>query len=429
MTYEEVLTWYHSFEKFGVVPGLDRVKMLCARLNDPQKKLRCVHVTGTNGKGSVCTEVANVLRCAGYKTALYTSPEVIDFRERMQINGEMISADELCRVTEKVKSALEQVNEEGVFPTQFEVVTAAAFLWFAERDCDIAVLETGLGGRYDATNIIETPLVCAVVSVSLDHVGILGDTVEKIAWEKSGIFKSGAQVIASASVPQGAQEVIRSVASENGCGVLFADEKDIFDLSRLSENTVGYKDVSFRLPFYGYHQVRNASLAVCICDALTRKGFVISTSHIAEGISGSRIPARTEIICREPFVMLDGCHNDASTAALADVLKTVLPEKKILAVMGMMADKDCKKNVLNLAPCFSYVVTVKPSNPRSAEAFELADTVRAAGVDAFAVEDPKEGIDFAADILDSFDALIVCGSLYLAADIREYLIRKFKKET
>lgn len=428
MTYDETVKWYHSFEKFGVVPGLERVKALCSALGDPQKKFRCVHVTGTNGKGSVCTETACVLKSAGYKTALYTSPEVIDFRERMQINGEMITEAELCNVTETVKRAVELLNDGGIFPTQFEVVTAAAFEWFAESGCDIAVLETGLGGRYDATNIIEAPLACAVVSVSFDHMSVLGDTLEKIAHEKSGIFKNGSAVVAAASVPDGAKKVIEKTAADNNCTLFFADEKEIFDLSRLnSEHSVFYDGEELHIPFFGYHQIQNAAVTVMLCRLISAAGFPVSSYDIKKGISCARIPARTEIISRAPFVMLDGCHNDASTAGLSDVLNGLLPGKRILAVMGMMADKDCRKSVENLISHFSCVICVKPSNPRSMPAEDFAEIIKECGVPAVPAASPQSGIDAAIKMLNGYDALIVCGSLYLAADIRDYLIKKFKQ--
>lgn len=428
MTYEEALKWYRSFEKFGVVPGLDRVKALCAGLGDPQKKLKCVHITGTNGKGSVCTETASVLAAAGYKTGLYTSPEVIDFRERMQINSEMITPSGLCRITEKVRCATEKLNGQGIFPTQFEVLTAAAFLWFYESRCDVVVLETGLGGRFDATNVIDDPLVCGIVSVSLDHTAVLGDTVEKIAFEKSGIIKNGVCAVAFAGIPDGARRVISDFADEKNCRLVFADEKEIFDLSPYDEReSVIYKNTEIALPFFGYHQVCNAAVTVCVIETLRKKGFNIPDSALSLGISSSRIPARTEIISEKPFVMLDGCHNDASSAGLAGVLEKKLKGKRVLAVMGMMADKDCKKSAANLVGHFARVIAVTPSNPRSMKAADFAELIKSLGVESEAFDTPERGVDAAVEMLDGYDALVVCGSLYLAADIRAYLLKKFVK--
>ena len=183
MTLGEAVNYYHSLEKFGIMPGLERISLLSERLGSPHKKLKFIHVAGTNGKGSTCTALASVLHNAGYKTGLYTSPYVIDFRERIQLGMEMIASEELIRCTEKVKSAIEELSSEGVKITEFEAVTAAAFLFYAENECDFVVLETGLGGRFDATNIIEEPLCSVITSVSFDHVGVLGDSLSKIAFE------------------------------------------------------------------------------------------------------------------------------------------------------------------------------------------------------------------------------------------------------
>lgn len=428
MTYDEALSWYHSFEKFGVVPGLERIRILCSRLGDPQKDFRTVHVTGTNGKGSVCTETANILTCAGYRTALYTSPEVLDFRERMQIDGEMIPPDELCSLTEKVKAAVERLNEENVFPTQFEVLTAAAFLWFSERGCDIAVLETGLGGRFDATNVIEDPLVCAITSVSLDHTAILGDTYDKIAFEKCGIFKKGACAVASASVRPDVKKVILDAAEKNDIDICFADEKQNFIVENadITGTVVRYHGKHMKIPFAGYHQVQNAAVTVNICRILAEKGLSVPEDAVVRGMEVSRIPARTEIMCEAPLIILDGSHNDGSTCALAEVLEKYLSGKKLLAVMGMMADKDCRKALENLTPYFSRVIAVQPSNPRSMSDEEFSALVAEYGVASIAAGTPENGIREAIKLLREYDALIVCGSLYLAADIRAYLAESIK---
>lgn len=426
MTYDEALTWYRSFEKFGVVPGLERVRLLCSRLGDPQRSFDCVHVTGTNGKGSVCTETANALIAAGYRTALYTSPEVLDFRERMRVNGEMIAKDRLCSLTEKVRDAVEGLRDGGVYPTQFEVLTAAAFLWFAESGCDIAVLETGLGGRFDATNLIDPPLVCAITSVSLDHTAILGDTYAEIAFEKCGIIKEGADVVVPCDVREDVKKEIRAAAEPKGCPVYYTDPRDCFEVvSRDIRGTqVLFEGRGMLIPFAGEHQLRNAALTVRICRSLSAKGYPVTSEHIAEGISRSRIPARTEIISSDPLVILDGCHNDASTAALSETLAGELSDKRIIAVMGMMADKDCRTAVNNLACRFSRVITVKPSNPRSIGADALAALIREAGTEAYPADSPEDGIDAALALLPEYDAMVVCGSLYLAADIREYLLSR-----
>ena len=227
-TADEAVNYYHSLEKFGIMPGLERITLLCERLGSPHKRLKFIHTAGTNGKGSTCTALASVLHKAGYKTGLYTSPYVIDFRERIQLDMRMISPEELISCTQRVKTAIEQLNDEGVKITEFEAVTAAAFLFYYEKSCDFVVLETGLGGRFDATNIIESPLCSIITSVSMDHTGVLGDTLSEIAFEKSGIIKKGCPVITGTEQPADVLEVISSQAEKMNSPVILRDSRKLF---------------------------------------------------------------------------------------------------------------------------------------------------------------------------------------------------------
>ena len=423
MDFEEAVNYYHSLERFGIRPGLDSIRALCRQLGDPQKKLRCVHVAGTNGKGSVCTEIASVLTEAGYRTGLYTSPYVIEFRERIRLNGEMIGKDDLAAVTDVVRKTVSSLSEKGILVTEFEAVTAAAFLYFAEQHCDIVVLETGLGGRFDATNVIEDPLCSIITSVSLDHIKILGDTVEKIAFEKSGIIKPHHPVITSSNQTDSVREVIRRTADSVESEMMTADPSAMEILqSDISGTDVLYLGQSFHIPFPGCHQIENASLVISAIEFLRRIGYYISDEHLSLGISKAFIPARIEIIKRDPLIILDGSHNESSTAALAAAIKTYLPDKKLLAVMGMMADKDCEGALKNLLPFFSEVIAVTPSNPRSMPADSFCDLVKRYNVPAVAKESPQQGVLYAFERVKYFDALIVCGSLYLASDVRQLLL-------
>lgn len=428
MTLGEAVNFYHSLEKFGIMPGLERIEILAQTLGSPHKKLKFVHVAGTNGKGSTCTALSSVLTKAGYKTGLYTSPYVIDFRERIQYNNTMISPDELIAVTEKVSAAVEKLTHDGVKITEFEAVTAAALVYYESKNCDIVVLETGLGGRFDATNIIPAPLCSIITSVSLDHTGILGDTLSQIAFEKSGIIKQHCPVVADGSSGKEALDVIREQCRLKSSEFFDADYSGIFSV--LGESITGTRVLSgrgeFTVPWSGTHQLQNMSLVYNAVSILECAGFEISDSAFCEGISSARIPARTEVLSKNPLVILDGSHNDGSTAVLADILKKHLSGKKILALMGMMADKDCKKALSNLMPCFSEVITVKPSNPRSMSAEELALIAEGFGVKSHAFDVPQNGIYEAFKKINDFDALIVCGSLYLAGDVREKLIEMCK---
>jgi dihydrofolate synthase/folylpolyglutamate synthase len=427
MNCEEAVAFYHSLERFGIRPGLERIEALCHRLGDPQNHLRCVHVAGTNGKGSTCTEIASVLTEAGYRTGLYTSPYVIDFRERIRLDGEMISPDALVDVTEKVSREIKALSEEGLTVTEFEAITAAAFLYYAESGCDVVVLETGLGGRFDATNIIKSPLCSVITSVSLDHTKILGDTIEKIAAEKCGIIKKGRPVVTAVTQVPSVLNTIRQEADSRGATLVTAAPEEY----RLTEeditgSTVLFRGQPLRIPFPGRHQIENTALTVAVIDILRNYGFAVSDHQLKEGIRKAWIPARIELISRSPLVILDGSHNDGSTSALADSLNRYLTGKRILAVMGMMADKDCAAALDHLLPLFDRVICVTPSNPRSMEAEEFRSLVVARNTDAVTAASPVDGVHAALALADDYDAIVICGSLYLAADVRPELVKLLK---
>ena len=425
---KSAVAFYHSLLRFGVQPGLDRIEALCAYLGHPERKMRYVHVAGTNGKGTVCTEISNVLRAAGFRTGLYTSPYVIDFRERIQINNEMISEADLTAVTKITETAVSALNAQGIYPTEFEAITAAAFLYFADQGCDVVVLETGLGGRYDATNIIESPIVSVITSISLDHTAVLGDTVEKIAFEKAGIIKPHCHCVLSEGQQPEAVSVIRNAAAHSGSYLFEAEQQDLFNVIHmgLEGSEIEYRGEHIHVPFAGVHQLCNAAAAIKACEVIGVSGLDITKKHIKQGIEASFIPARTEIINRAPLIILDGSHNDDSTKALAKLLEQFAKNKRVIAVMGMMKDKDIQSVIDNLGAYFSNVIAVTPSNPRAIHANELEKMLRQNGVDACSISDPLKGIDAAVAMLSKFDMMIVCGSLYLAGDVRSHLIRKVK---
>ncbi|MCH5198456.1 MAG: bifunctional folylpolyglutamate synthase/dihydrofolate synthase [Oscillospiraceae bacterium] len=428
-TLNDAVDFYHSLERFGINPGLGRIDALCEVLGRPEKKLRCVHIAGTNGKGSVCAEIASVLKAAGHKTGLYVSPYVLEFRERMQINGEMIPENTLIKITSAVKEAVSKLNEEGIYPTEFEAVTAAAFKFFADEKCDVVVLETGLGGRFDATNIITEPVVSVITSISLDHTGILGNSLGEIAAEKCGIIKNKCYTVTPADQPEEALAVIRDSA-ENKNSILFeADKETLFETlsSDITGTVIKYRDTEIKLPFAGEHQRQNFAVALKAIEVIGVSGIDITVKQIKEGIENAFIPARTEILCSSPLIILDGSHNDGSTAALGEYIKNYLPDKKVLAVMGMMADKDCKKAISNLSGCFAHIIAVSPSNPRAMKADTFCAMLTESGFSAEYISDPVKAVNSAFEALENYDALVVCGSLYLAADVRESIIKKIKE--
>jgi dihydrofolate synthase / folylpolyglutamate synthase len=422
MTYEETLKKIDTYHRFSREPGLERIKELLRRLGNPQKELRAVHVAGTNGKGTTSTLLASILTAAGYRTGLTVSPHVCDFRERLQLNGQMIPRQEFVAIAQRVFAEADEMLAEGLQLTEFEVITAMAFLWFAEQKCDVAVLEVGLGGRFDATNVIESPLVSVIVSISLDHTEVLGDTVEKIAAEKCGIIKPGCPVVCSPGEPQGALEVIRRTAKERGCALTEASLEGIQILSSgLAGTQLKYRGETLRLSFPGKHQVQNAATVLSAVEVLRSSGLNISSDALRNGFSNARLPARFEVLSENPPVLIDGAHNPGGTSALAATLRSCLPGKKIVAVMGMMADKDAAHAVRNLSGLFSYVAATVPPSPRGMSAEQFAALWRKAGTEADAAQNPQEALRLACARLEPGCALVVCGSLYLAGELREPL--------
>lgn len=425
MTYQEAVAKIDSRLLFGMKPGLERMRALMQELGDPHRKLKFVHVCGTNGKGSVCTLVSSILRESGYKTGLNISPYVLNFRERFQIDGEMMAEEELIHEVETIWPAVERLDAQGIVVSEFELVTAIALNWFAERGCDIAVLEVGMGGLHDATNVIPTPEAAAVMSISLDHTQWLGDTVEQIALEKSGIIKEGGRVVLYPQQQPGVQDIIRGVCNGRSAKLIIPDMGGIKVLSEDIDGTdFMAKGLLLHTPFLGGHQVKNAAVALELVKMLRERGFDISDESLAAGFEKAFIPARMEILSRRPLCLLDGGHNPGCALALKDALERYVPGRRV-ALMGMMADKDSAAALEILGPLFSRAVTVKPENPRSMSARELAETAARFCPEAVPAESCREALDMAMDGLSPEDALIVCGSFYLAGEIRPLLLEKF----
>lgn len=423
MTYEETVEKIDTYHRFSREPGLACITELLSRLGNPQNGLKCVHVAGTNGKGTTCTLIASVLNAAGYRTGLYQSPHVCDFRERIQLCGEMIPRADLVTIAERVFEVADRMLTDGKKITEFEIITAIAMLWFSEQKCDIAVLEVGMGGRFDATNVIENPLVSVIASISLDHTEILGDTIEEIAREKCGIIKSGCPVVCNPNEPQEALEVIRQTARERGCSLTEASLSSLEVLcSDLSGTKLTYGEETLTLPFLGEHQVENAASVLTVLEILRREGWKILPDALRKGFSLARLPARLEVLSLAPPVLLDGAHNPGGTAALAEAVRRYLPGKRIVAVMGMMADKDAGHAVENLRGLFSRVITVAPPSPRAMSAEKFADLWNVNGTIAIPAKTTETALQLAFSNLKSADALVVCGSLYLAGEARGLIL-------
>ncbi len=425
MTYEEALSVINARLQFGIKPGLERVAAVLERLGEPQKKLKYVHVAGTNGKGTTCTLISSVLRRAGYRTGLYTSPYVLDFRERFQIDGEMISPEELIEEVERVAPAVRAVEAAGEAVTEFEFITALALDWFARRACDLVVLEVGLGGRFDATNVIDTPEVAVITSISLDHTAILGDTLEQIAFEKGGVIKAGGRVVLYPEQGPGVTEVIQGLCRERGAALTVPDLTRVRVTGASIEGTSFTLDgAAYRTPFLGEHQVKNAVTALAALEVLKTRGFALEEEQIRQGMAEAFLPARMEILHREPLCLLDGGHNPGCAAALKDALERFVPGRRV-AILGIMADKDSREYLRLVGPLFEEIFTLAPDNPRAMDARELAEVAREFCPRVTPVDTVGEALARSMKDLGEEDSLIVCGSFYLAGEIREGLRRKF----
>lgn len=432
MTTQQAIEALHALPRMGQgAPGLARMQNLCDHLGNPEKELQCIHIAGTNGKGSLAAMTSSILTAAGYKTGLTISPYVVDFRERFQIDGEMIPPRTLANLTEKVLDAIDAIEGEGgEKPVEFEAVTALAFLWFAREKCDLVVLETGLGGRCDATNVVPHKLVAAITKIGYDHMEVLGDTLDKIAAEKAGIIKEGTVVVNYPDQPAEAMGPILTAAAEAHTSIITPDKDDLTLLrGKRLENRIDYGGYRAALGLPGTHQANHAAMAVEIALALWREfGYDISDDAILQGLADARMPARIEVLRRHPLLLLDGCHNPDGTKMLAATLTRADFEENLVGVLGVLADKDYKDMLSDLGPCFAKVYTVTPNCPRALSAEELQKEARF-HTDAEAADSVADAIRKAVDYADenNLAGVVVCGSLYLAAEARPLLLKEAEK--
>lgn len=432
MTTQQAIEALHALPRMGQgAPGLARMQNLCDHLGNPEKELQCIHIAGTNGKGSLAAMTSSILTAAGYKTGLTISPYVVDFRERFQIDGEMIPPRTLANLTEKVLDAIDAIEAEGgEKPVEFEAVTALAFLWFACEKCDLVVLETGLGGRCDATNVVPHKLVAAITKIGYDHMEVLGDTLDKIAAEKAGIIKEGTVVVNYPDQPAEAMGPILTAAAEAHTSIITPDKDDLTLLrGKRLENRIDYGGYRAALGLPGTHQANHAAMAVEIALALWREfGYDISDDAILQGLADARMPARIEVLRRHPLLLLDGCHNPDGAKMLAATLTRADFEENLVGVLGVLADKDYKDMLSDLAPCFAKIYTVTPNCPRALSAEELQKEARF-HTDAEAADSVADAIRKAVDYADenNLAGVVVCGSLYLAAEARPLLLKEAEK--
>ncbi len=414
MNYGEALSYMEEIKQYGIVPGLDSIRELCRRLEDPQKGLRFVHVAGTNGKGSVCAYVSSALQSGGYRVGKYTSPAVVDYREEIQVNGSFIPKAAVGRYVERLKAVCEGMAADGLpHPTPFEVKTAMAFLYFREKKCDIVVLETGMGGLLDATNIVEDTCVAVLTPISGDHMGFLGKTLGEIASQKAGIIKRGCHVVTAAQMPE-VMEVIAGKAADMGCPLRVADakaaehvrlglEKQRFDYGHLKK---------LEIALAGQYQIENAVTALEVLEVLGELGFPVKEEKLRSGMAQAQWPGRFTIVGRKPYFILDGAHNEDAARRLAQSLAYYFPDRKIFYIMGMLRDKEYEKAIALTHALADQIITVTPpDNPRALSAYELASAVSKVHPKVTAADSLEEAVEMVRLLADKEDVIIAFGSL------------------
>ena len=419
MTVEQAIAYIHSVFWKGSIPGLGRTQALLKKMGNPEKDLKYVHIAGTNGKGSTAAMTASILRKAGYRTGLYTSPYIYRFHERMQIDGEQISDEDLIEITEYVKPLADSMEES---PTEFELVCCIAFEYFKRKKCDIVVLEVGMGGEFDATNVIPAPEAAVITNIGLDHTDVLGSTVEEIALTKSGIFKEGGSAVIYRGTPS-VEAVFENVCREKHISLKKADfdglklhahglEGQVFDCGARK---------NLHLPLLGDHQLHNAAVVLSVADTLIEKGWKISEQNIYDGIRDVSWPGRFDIVSRDPLFIIDGGHNPQCIEALVKNIQDYLQNKTVIALTGVLADKDYGEMYKPVMPLVQQFVCITPDNPRKLDADQLALYLQGAGANATPCDSIREGVIKAIELAGK-DGVVLCfGSLYSIGAIHEGL--------
>lgn len=416
MTYQEALAYIHAVHWQGHKPGLARTRALLAALGDPHKQLRFVHVAGTNGKGSTAAMLDSCLRCAGYKVGLFTSPYIIRFNERIQVNGAPIPDGDLVRLVEQVRPAAAAMAD---VPTEFELITALGILYFAQQHCDIVVLEVGLGGALDSTNVIDPPECAVITALGMDHVKELGPTLADIAAAKAGIVKPGSPVVSYGGAPE-ADRVIAAAAAAQNAPLTVADfSKLTLRAAGLDGQTFDYDGLAgLTLPLLAGYQPRNAAVAIEALRALRGRGWQVPDSAIRQGLAQVRWPGRFELLRREPPFLLDGSHNAHGMRATVESLRARFPGEKFVFLVSIMADKDAGEMLRLLLPLAKAFVTVTAPSPRAIPAAELAARIEALGGRV----EPADTIPAAVARTDALAAggpAAALGTLYFSGEVRE----------
>jgi len=417
MTYQEILTHIYGLARFGMKPGLDRIRSILSALSNPQNVPRVIHVAGTNGKGSTAAFLSSILTAAGHRAGLFTSPHLTAFTERIRVNGAEISREEVISLAQRVLSA---APPDATF---FEIATAMSYLHFAEREVDAAIMEVGMGGRLDATNAVEGVL-SLISPISLDHCQHLGNSIASIASEKAGVIKPGRPVAVAAQDPE-AMEIITGICGQSN-SALFSYGRDFS--SSWKDDGLSYSGIKLHLEglhpgIPGAYQSGNAALALCASELLDEQGMTVTAEAARKGIEEAFWPGRMETFPGPPRIMLDGAHNPAGARALAEALKRI-PRQRLIMIIGVVGDKDVNGILMPLIPLAHRIITVTPAIPRGLPSRELAASCRTLGYAAENAGDVPSGIRTAASMAGCDDLILVCGSLFTVGEARAIILER-----
>lgn len=431
MNYQEALKYISSSHRFGMKLGLETTEKLMENLGNPQDELKIIHVAGTNGKGSICSFIAKILEKSGYKVGLFTSPFLEVFNERIRINEKNITDEQIAKAITEIKVRVEKMVSEGYSsPTEFELVTAMAFLIYKWEKVDYAVMEVGLGGRYDSTNIIKNPLVSVITSISLDHVKVLGDTIEKIAYEKGGIIKENSAVVVYSQSDE-TENVLKSISKEKNTEFIEAKFENIEIIKddinsqkfNFSIENKEYKDMEIKL--IGEHQVKNCITAINAIEYLRKSKKVdnITDESIKAGIKETKWPGRVEKIMEKPTFIIDGAHNEDGAKSLKKVIDKYFKDKELILMLGMLEDKDIDSVLDILIPSFSKIIVTEPNNPRKITAEKLKEKIEKYTQYVESVDNIEGALNRTIEIANEDSIIISAGSLYMIGEVRT-LMRK-----
>lgn len=429
MSYPEVMEYVEGLGRYGIVPGLGNMENLCGKLGNPQDSLQFVHIAGTNGKGSTLAFLSQILKEAGYRTGRYLSPTIFDYRERIQANNRPISKKELCRQMAVMREACEELVREGKpHPTAFEIETAMAFQYFKEQGCQVVVLETGMGGLLDATNIITNTLLAVFTSISYDHMAVLGKSLKEIAWNKAGIMKPGAAAVALLGEDE-VMEALTQKAQGLGVPMEIVDPREAKGIRRgLEKQLFSYREYpGLEIRLAGLYQVENALLAVAAAKQLSGAGFSISWQAVYKGLSGATWPGRFQVLAKKPYVVADGAHNRDGACRLAQSIQFYFAGRRIVYIIGMLRDKEHEEILKTAAPLAQHIITVPTKGPRGFASYELALCAGRYHGNVTAEDSVEEAVEMAYLLADKDTAIIAFGSLSYLGSLIKAVERKNSK--